>query len=129
MARQAVDAFRSAFIQRSMWRSGLTVQKLVQVLLLTAHSNACSNARSNAVLMMHSCLRVHHGMLQCCHRAFANFSALLATLPSLVIMQQRWVICEFKLPFLYIRVGETLGGSSLPPNLGSGHTGPSWSRS
>eukprot|EP00983_Pelagomonas_calceolata_P102181 1158775-Pelagomonas_calceolata.AAC.2 len=30
MPRQAVDAFRLAFIQRSMWRSGLTIQKLVQ---------------------------------------------------------------------------------------------------
>eukprot|EP00983_Pelagomonas_calceolata_P080312 1155099-Pelagomonas_calceolata.AAC.11 len=55
--------------------------------IITARCNACSNAHSNAhsnaVLMMHSCLHVHHGMLQCCHRSFANFSALLATLPSL----------------------------------------------
>eukprot|EP00983_Pelagomonas_calceolata_P037966 1136619-Pelagomonas_calceolata.AAC.7 len=43
------------------------------------------NAHSIAVLMMHPCLHMHHGMLQCCQRGFANFSASLTTLPSLVL--------------------------------------------
>eukprot|EP00983_Pelagomonas_calceolata_P080828 1155320-Pelagomonas_calceolata.AAC.2 len=51
-----------------------------------ACNDACSNAHNNAALMMCSCLHVHHGMLQCCQRGFANFSASLATLPSLVNM-------------------------------------------
>eukprot|EP00983_Pelagomonas_calceolata_P061431 1146837-Pelagomonas_calceolata.AAC.6 len=46
------------------------------------------NPHSNAVLMMHVCLHMHHGMLQRCQRGSVNFSASLATLPSLAVHTQ-----------------------------------------
>eukprot|EP00983_Pelagomonas_calceolata_P132366 1161862-Pelagomonas_calceolata.AAC.3 len=56
-----------------------------------ARSNACSNVHMNAVLMVHSCSHVHHCMLQCYQRSSANFSASLATLPSLVTTVSGWL--------------------------------------